>query len=98
MIERGYVFIWCNEAVAYEVVSPVRWKRSFMLRRGLLCGRAAVIHPAFGTFDVAKSVVAVPAYIVALPFVFVLGYHRFMFLLVIVFDILGMLFVLLGIS
>jgi succinoglycan biosynthesis protein ExoM len=98
MIARGYVFIWCDEAVAYEVVSPVRWKRSFMLRRALLCGRAAVIHPAFGTFDIAKSVVAVPAYILALPFVLVLGHHRFMSLLVKLFDHLGKLFALLGIS
>jgi succinoglycan biosynthesis protein ExoM len=98
MIERGHVFIWCDEAVAYEVVPPVRWKRSFMLRRALLCGRAAVIHPAFGALDIAKSVIAVPAYILALPFVLVLGHHRFMSLLVKLFDHLGKLFALLGIS
>ncbi|PYX10826.1 MAG: glycosyltransferase family 2 protein [Acidobacteria bacterium] len=98
MIARGHVFIWCNEAVAYEVVSPVRWQRNFMLRRALLCGRAAVIHPAFGMFDIAKSVVAVPAYILALPFVLVLGHHRFMSLLVKLFDHLGKLLAFLGIS
>jgi succinoglycan biosynthesis protein ExoM len=38
MIERGHTFIWCKEAVAYEVVPPIRWKRSFMLRRALLRG------------------------------------------------------------
>jgi succinoglycan biosynthesis protein ExoM len=31
MIEQGRVFIWCNEAVAYEVVPAIRWKRTFML-------------------------------------------------------------------
>src|SRR5579871_6659391 len=31
-IENGYEFIWCSEAIAYETVPPLRWKRSFMLR------------------------------------------------------------------
>src|SRR5215468_6987654 len=32
MIAKGYTFIWCNEAVAFEVVPPVRWRRTFMLK------------------------------------------------------------------
>src|SRR6185503_18570005 len=28
MIERGHRFVWCNEAVAYEIVPPLRWRRS----------------------------------------------------------------------
>src|SRR5215472_2488267 len=36
MIEKGHMFVWCNEAVVYEVVPPVRWKRTFMLRQALL--------------------------------------------------------------
>ena len=98
MIARGHVFIWCDEAVAYEVVPPVRWKRTFMLRRALLCGKAAVIHPGFGAFDIAKSVIAVPTYILALPCVLILGHHRFMNLLVKLFDHLGKLLALIGIS
>ena len=39
MIEKGHRFIWCNEAVAYEVVPPIRWNRRFMLRRALLPGQ-----------------------------------------------------------
>src|SRR5271157_640873 len=30
LIEKGHVFIWCNEAVVYEVVPPTRWDRTFM--------------------------------------------------------------------
>jgi len=41
LIESGYVFIWCGEAAAYEVVPPARWKRTFMLRRALLRGAMA---------------------------------------------------------
>src|SRR5437660_5557151 len=98
MIEKGHVFIWCNEAVAYEAVPPIRWKRTFMLRRALLQGTDSVVHPSFGTIDIAKSVIAVPAYMGALPFALVLGHHRFMTLLVKLFDHLGKLLALLGIN
>jgi glycosyltransferase involved in cell wall biosynthesis len=98
MIDRGHVFIWCNEAVAYEVVPPIRWKRTFMLKRALLRGAEEPKMPTCGVRDIAKSVVAVPVYTVALPFAFVLGHHRFMTLCVSLFDHLGKLLALLGIN
>jgi glycosyltransferase involved in cell wall biosynthesis len=98
MIEKGHVFIWCNEALAYEVVPPIRWKRTFMLKRALFRGAVTLAHPTFGVRDVAKSVIAAPAYAVALPFALVLGHHRFMTLLVKLFDHLGKLLALLGIK
>ena len=48
--------------------------------------------------DVVKSVVAVSVYTVALPFAFLLGHHRFMDLLVRLFDHLGKLLAVLGID
>jgi cellulose synthase/poly-beta-1,6-N-acetylglucosamine synthase-like glycosyltransferase len=98
MIEKGHSFIWCNEAVAYEVVPPIRWKRTFLLRRAWLRGAIAVVHPAFGPRQIAKSVIAVPVYAAALPFALVLGHHRFMTLLVKLTDHLGKLLSLLGIN
>lgn len=77
MIERGHKFVWCNEAVVYEVVPPIRWKPTFMLKRALLQGAIYVLHPTFGAVDIAKSIIAVPTYAVVLPFAFMLGYHRF---------------------
>ena len=97
MIERGYVFVWCEEAVAYETVPPIRWKRTFMLRRALLRGASAVLHPTFGTIEVAKTVIAVPAYMAVLPLALLAGHHRFMLALVKLFDHLGKLLALLGI-
>jgi succinoglycan biosynthesis protein ExoM len=97
-IEQGHVFIWCNEAVAYEVVPPPRWKRMYMLRKALLRGATAALHPTVGARDVAKSVIAIPVYAVALPFAAVLGQHRFMNLLVSLCDHLGKLFALVGIN
>jgi succinoglycan biosynthesis protein ExoM len=98
MIDKGHVFIWCNEAVAYEVVPRIRWKRSFMLRRALLRGTVSLLDPTFGAFDIAKSAIAVPAYTVALPIALMLGQHRFMTCLVKLFDHLGKLLALLGIK
>jgi succinoglycan biosynthesis protein ExoM len=97
MIGKGHVFIWCNEAVAYEAVPPIRWKRTFMLRRALLSGGISVVHPSFGALDIVKSVIAVPAYTAALPFALVAGQHRFMTCLIKLLDHAGKLLALLGI-
>lgn len=98
MIEAGHVFIWCNEAVAYEEVPPLRWKRTFMLRRALLRGEISLAHPTFGARDILKSVIAVPAYSAALPLTLVLSHRRFMTCLVSLFDHIGRLLALLGIK
>ena len=98
MIDKGHKFIWCGEAVVYEVVPPIRWKRTFMLRRALLRGTVSVLQPTFGAVDIAKALVAIPAYTVALPVALVLGHHRFMALLVRLCDHLGTLLSALGIN
>jgi glycosyltransferase involved in cell wall biosynthesis len=98
MIEKGHVFIWCDEAVAYEYVPPMRWKRMFMLRRALLSGKASLAHRTFSARNLAKSIVAVPAYVAALPVALVLGHSRFMLVLVKLFDHLGKLLALMRIN
>jgi succinoglycan biosynthesis protein ExoM len=98
MIERGHKFIWCDEAVAYEVVPPLRWRRTFMLRRALLRGAMEPKTATFGARDVLKSAIAVPIYAVALPFALVLGHHKFMRLLVSLCDHLGKLLACVGIN
>ena len=97
-IASGRRFIWCSDAIAYEVVPPVRWKRTFMLKKALLRGATAALHPTLGVADILKSVIAVPAYALALPFALILGQHRFMTLLVKLCDHLGKLLALLGIN
>lgn len=98
MIEKGHVFIWCHEAMAYENVPPARWDRKFMLRRALLRGATSKLHPTSGGRDIATSVIAVPMYTVALPFALVLGHGRYMTLLDKLFYHLGRLLVLVGIN
>jgi succinoglycan biosynthesis protein ExoM len=98
MIEKGFVFIWCNEAVVYEVVPPVRWKRSVILRRALLRGTISPIHSTFGLLDVLKSFIAVPVYALVLPVVFACGHHRFMLVAEKLCEHVGKLLALLGIN
>ncbi|MCS6319681.1 MAG: glycosyltransferase family 2 protein [Nitrospira sp.] len=97
-IGKGYTFIWCDEAVAYETVPPVRWKRTFMLRRALLRGSMEPLTPTFGARDVVKSMVAVSVYAIALPFAFLAGQDKFMRLLVRLCDHLGKLLAVVGIN
>jgi len=96
MIEKGHKFVWCNEAVAYEVIPPARWKRGHMLRKALLRGTIARLQPTCGPLDVAKSVIAVPAYLIALPVALIAGQHRFMNLSVRLCDHLGKLLAVAG--
>jgi succinoglycan biosynthesis protein ExoM len=98
MIDKGHVFIWCNEAVAYEVVPPIRWKRTFMLRRALLRGTVSLLHPSIGAPDIAKSAIAVPLYAASLPIAFILGQPRFMQCLISMCDHLGRILAFAGIN
>lgn len=98
MIEKGHRFIWCNEAIAYEVVPPIRWKRRFMLRRALLRGAMEPQTPGFGARSILISLAAVPIYLTVLPFVAIAGHHKFMTTLVSLCDHLGKLLAVLGLN
>ena len=98
MIGKGFVFSWCQEAVAYEVVPASRWKRSFMLRRALLRGKISLIHPTSRLLEVVKSVIAVPVYTLALPFMLILGQGIFMKYLIKTFDHAGKLLAVVGVD
>jgi glycosyltransferase involved in cell wall biosynthesis len=98
MIEKGRVFVWCNEAVAYEIIPPNRWKRSFMLKRALLRGKISLVHPTAGSLEVLKSAIAIPAYLITLPFLLLVGQHIFMKYLVKTFDHAGRLLAFVGVD
>ena len=97
-IEKGHKFIWCNEALAYEIEPPMRWKRTFLLRRALLRGKISIVHPTFGSREILTSLVAVPAYMFTLPFALLFGQGKFMRCLIKLFDHLGRLLALLKIN
>jgi glycosyltransferase involved in cell wall biosynthesis len=75
-IAAGQRFVWCDEAAVVEVVPPVRWNRSFMIKRALLQGAAAVADRS--PRRVVTSVIAAPLYLAALPLTLGLGQARFM--------------------
>ncbi|HXD75849.1 MAG TPA: glycosyltransferase family A protein, partial [Vicinamibacterales bacterium] len=56
MIDKGRRFVWCNEAIAYETVPPIRWQRTFMLKRALLRGAISQVHPTARRKAIATSI------------------------------------------
>jgi succinoglycan biosynthesis protein ExoM len=93
LIESGRRFAWCAEAPVYESIPPERLRRGFMLRRALLRGKTPYNHSARAYL---RSVVAIPAYTIALPFLLLSGQHLFMRCLVSYFDHVGRILALLG--
>jgi succinoglycan biosynthesis protein ExoM len=98
MTEAGHRFIWCDNAVVSEYVPPNRWKRSVLLKRALLRGRNSFRHPRGRWMGVAKAVVAIPFYTLALPFLQFRGHHLFMRYFVKLGDHIGRLFAAIGID
>ncbi len=95
-MEKGRIFIWCAEAVAFEVVPPARWNRKYLLKKALLRGASAAQQPNCGVASIVKSMVALPLYSMALPFALLAGQHRFMTILVKICDHLGKLLAAVG--
>ena len=98
MTLRGFVFVWCNEGVAYEVVPPNRWTRSYMLKRALLRGRNNLKLGNARAKALLKSIIAGPAYSLVLPGALLLGHHVFMKYGIKFCDHLGQVLALLGLN
>lgn len=97
-MERGGSFVWCNEAVAYEVVPVSRCTRSYLLKRALLRGSNFPKHPTNRMKNIVKSLLAVPIYSVALPILFLFGQHLFLKYLIKLLDHGSRLLAFLGLS
>ena len=78
MIQKGYIFVWCDEAPVFETQLPDRFKRTYFLRRALLRGSVSLRHLSFNPLFILKSMVAFQLYTLALPCLFVIGHHIFM--------------------
>jgi len=77
MINQGRVFVWCNEAIAYETVPPERWKRLFHIKKSLriggLTGEKARKGEFGGVVIYLKVLSALCIYGAALPFSFLIS-------------------------
>lgn len=80
-IERGFRFVWSDEAVVYETIPPNRWTRVYQIRRGLLQGACEALQPSCDAKSILKSMIAIPMYAIGLPFALLFGQHHFMSLL-----------------
>ncbi len=98
MIERGYVFVWSNEAYVHESVPQDRLKRTYFIRRALLRGYVSSRWARLLSISTLKSAVAIVVYTAALPILFVLGHHLFMKYLVKDCDHVGKVMALCGID
>ena len=98
LAQRGEVFVWCNEAVTYEVVPPSRWTRRYMLKRALLRGRINLKLGHARAQALLRSAIAVPAYSLVLPGTLFFGQHVFMKYGIKFCDHLGRVLALLGIN
>ena len=97
MMVKGRIFVWCNNAVVYELVPPKRCNRSYLLRLALLRGGNSLKHREGRALRLLKSLIAIPMYGLALPFLFVAGQHHFMNYLIKFLDHAGRILSLLGI-
>jgi succinoglycan biosynthesis protein ExoM len=97
-IEQGFKFVWCSDAIAYEVTPPIRWNCKFMLKRALLRGANSRNHPNFGPREVLKSIFAITAYLAVLPVFLIFSYSKFMTYLIKTFDHLGKLLMVVGVN
>lgn len=72
---HGRVFVWCDEAVAFEHVPSSRCTLRFLCRRAALRGSNFPKHSARRARNALKSVIALPCYAVALPVFGLVGRH-----------------------
>ena len=98
MMEKGRTFIWCNEAVVYELVPSSRCKLRYLLNRALLRGSTFPKHPSHRIKNIVKSLIAVPCYAVVLPVLSLFGLHVFVKCLIKLLDHASRLLAFLGLS
>ena len=78
MIQKGKVFVWCDEACVYETVPPERQTRGYYIKRAFTRGMTEAWETRFLRPGTLRSLIAIPLYTAALPFLWLLGEHLFM--------------------
>jgi succinoglycan biosynthesis protein ExoM len=83
LIDRGHVFVWCDEAVVHEQIPAARLTLDYFSRRSRLIGYMTYAYTRgtrsrLGNLLVfGKACLAFGVYGAAMPFARVLGYHRY---------------------
>jgi glycosyltransferase involved in cell wall biosynthesis len=88
LINKGFRFVWCDEAIVFEDVPVERLKASYFSKRSRLHGFISYSNykdtrsrtQNFLVF--LKSLIASGIYLLLMPPSFILGYHHFVYLLI----------------
>jgi succinoglycan biosynthesis protein ExoM len=96
MMNKGFSFVWCNEASVYEVVPPERFRKKYYIKKALLRGKVNADKSSIFSLYTFKSIIASFLYTAALPFLALLGQHLFMKYLIKDCDHIGKILGLLG--
>lgn len=76
VMQKGYTFVWCDDAFVNETVPPERWKASFYLKKAMRKGGlngSWVRSQALPGRNLAVVLAAACVYTVVFPFTAVLG-------------------------
>jgi glycosyltransferase involved in cell wall biosynthesis len=98
MIDKGHKFVWCTDAAVFELVTPERYSRSFMIRRALLRGKVSLTNTSLRKVGIIKSLAASLLYTSALPFLCFMSHHIYMKYLIKNFEHIGKLLAVLGLD
>ena len=98
MIKEEKVFVWSKEAMVYETIPPVRWKKAVLTKRALLRGKIALNFKDEIPRSMIKSACAIAVYGICLPLLFVLGHHLFIKYLIKCCDHIGKVLAFVGID
>lgn len=75
LMEKGVRFLWCNEASVREFISPDRCKIDNMIKKAFIRGIMSSKYPGLRWFIALKSLIALIIYTMALPILFIVGFH-----------------------
>jgi succinoglycan biosynthesis protein ExoM len=78
-LDQGRVFVWCDEAAAYEMIPPDRWQTAFHFKKyfriGILNGERLRKGRIPGLMGLMKTIITVPAWFIVMLISFPFGKH-----------------------
>ncbi|HPQ42803.1 MAG TPA: glycosyltransferase [Syntrophales bacterium] len=78
MMERGKIFVWSNDGIVYETVTPERQTRMYYVKRAFTRGMTAAWEHPFLSTGTVRSLFAIVIYTSILPFALLWGQPSFM--------------------
>ena len=100
MMGKGLIFMWCDEAIVYEIVPVERLTKYYYYKRAFLRGKVSLQHRSSMTkfYYVIKSIIAFILYSLALPLFYISGEHMFIKYMIKYCDHLGRLLSVIGLN